>query len=115
MGASIRLLSRRVHWGACQFGIALERCGTEDGERRRPGQRRGPPLLDIAKRRPACPSALCQMSWKTLGGGGSRYFIARLPNWRQISGAPPLGRSVAKREVQFVFISAWAIDAAMTA
>jgi hypothetical protein len=35
------------------------------------------------------------MWWKTFGGAAARYFIARLPNWRQISGASPLGPTVA--------------------
>jgi two-component system, cell cycle response regulator CpdR len=59
------------------------------------------------------------MWWKTLGGDLARYFIARLPNWRQISGASRhgrnRGRNVAKRREQPVFISTWAIDPDMTA
>jgi len=39
------------------------------------------------------------MWWKTFGGAAARYFIARLPNWRQISGASPLGLTVATGRV----------------
>src|SRR5581483_1950557 len=116
--SSARMEARSL---ACMSGRAsLTHCGTiaraavrgmrRDGDWPASGSR-----FDFAKRRRPCPHGHGSSPRQPSCTAHPCYFIARLPNWRQIPRASRLGRSVALRRGPEAFIPFWAVDAVMTA